>query len=131
MCVCRFIPHLKNLIELGGEDSEWVDATGDPHLLSYAGLRKLGFNFKASTDILVAKRITVRAHQPGKGARVLFDIRRAVTGADIVDAEAKLVLANLHAPDEKPIMMRPAHSLRALKFSCSQILQRPARERAF
>ena len=35
--VCRFIPHLKKIIELGGEESEWVDATRDPHRLSYAG----------------------------------------------------------------------------------------------
>ena len=126
VCVCRFIPHLQKLIELGGEESEWVDATRDPQLLSYAGLANLGYNFEASTDVLVATRSAVRAHRPEMGARVLFDIRRVVTGAEIIDAEARLLLANLHAPDEKPVMVSSVHSLRALKFSSNNWPQRPA-----
>lgn len=101
--------------ELDGEDSEWVDATRNPQLLDYSALQTLGFDFEGTTDVLVAERSAVRAHQPEKGARVLFDIRMTITGSEIVDAEARLVLANLHAPNEKPIMVRSANSPRAPK----------------
>ena len=124
--VCRFIPHLKQIIELVGEDSEWVDATRNPQLLDYPALQTLGFDFEGTTDVLVAERSAVRAHQPEKGARVLLDIRRTITGSEIVDAEARLVLANLHAPNEKPIMVRSANSLRAPKFCRGKRPRRPA-----
>ncbi|CAL5227940.1 g10987 [Coccomyxa viridis] len=101
----RYIPHLKGIIKLG-EDSEWVDAAHNyPELLSYYGVRALGYNIEATTDVLVAKRSAVRAHLPVKGARVLFALRKQVADSDLVHAQVRTVLANLHAEAEKPVVV--------------------------
>ena len=116
VCLCRYIPHLKGIIKLG-EDSEWVDAAHNyPELLSYYGVRALGYNIEATTDVLVAKRSAVRAHLPVKGARVLFALRKQVADSDLVHAQVRTVLANLHAEAEKPVVVSFAHHLRGLKY---------------
>ena len=111
--VCRCLDHLKRIIRLGSEDQEWVDAAVDPDLLSYSGKYALGYNLGATTDVLVAKRSAVRTLLPAKGAQVLFDLRKQVTDSDLIHGEVRLVLANLHAPAEKPVVVSSAHHLRA------------------
>ena len=109
MCVRRFGPHIKDIIKLGREDVEWVDAAQDPELLSYPGMRKFGYNCKGTTDLLVAKRSAVKAHHPEKGARMLFDLRPTVTDADLRHAEVRALLASLHAPAKKPVVVSSIH----------------------
>ncbi|CAL5227791.1 g10813 [Coccomyxa viridis] len=101
----RCLDHLKRIIRLGSEDQEWVDAAVDPDLLSYSGKYALGYNLGATTDVLVAKRSAVRTLLPAKGAQVLFDLRKQVTSPDLIHGEIRLVLANLHAPAEKPVVV--------------------------
>ncbi len=48
-----------------------------------------------------------------KGARVLFDLRKQVADSDLVHAQVRTVLANLHARAEKPVVVSSAHHLRA------------------
>ncbi len=105
LCDCRYSSHIKELIKLGRDDVEWVDAARDPELLSYSGLRKFGYNCKGTTDLLVAKRSAVKAHHPEKGAQMLFDIRTTVTDNALRHAEVRVLLANLHAPAEKPVVV--------------------------
>ena len=129
VCVCRYIPHLKGIIKLR-QDTDWVDAAHDyPELLSYHGKQLLGYNFEGTTDVLVAKRSAIRAHLPVKGARVLFDLRKHVTDSDLVHAQVRTVLANLHAQAEKPVVVSFPHHLIALKVPCSEQPQRLKYER--
>ena len=97
------------MIHLGKDNVKWVDAARNPELLSYAGLRKFGHNCKGTTDLMVAKRSAVKAHHLEKGTRMLFDFRTKVTDADLMHAEVRALLANLHAPAEKPVVVRSIH----------------------
>ncbi len=126
VCLCSFISYLEKIIKVG-EDAEWVNAANNyPQLLSYYGMHALGYNLEATTDVLVAKRSAVRAHLPVKGAQVLFDIRKDIADDDLIRAEVRLVLANLHAPAEKPVVVSFAHPLSALQISRHCQPQRPA-----
>ena len=117
MVVRRFIPYIKTIISLGKEGTEWVDAARDhPDLLSLFGMETFRHNFTATTDLLVSKSLAIRAHRPEKGAQVLFDIRKEVTEAHSIQAEARLVLANLHAPAERPVMVSCIHHFKTLNI---------------
>ena len=129
MCVCRYSPHIKRLIDLGREDVEWVDAAQDPELLSYSGVRKFGYNCNGTTDLLAAKRSAVKAHHPEKGAQILFDVSLKLAESDLRHAQVRVLLANLHAPAEKPVVVSSIPCLGAMKLFCYEHLHRLARQR--
>ncbi len=96
-----------------------MDAAHDhPELLSYHGMHALGYNIEGTTDVLVATSSAVAARLPVKGAQALFDVRKRVMDADLICAEVRLVLANLHAPDEQPVVVSLAHHLRTPMIFC-------------
>lgn len=110
MCMYRYMPHLRKIINLGSRSTEWVDAANrHPQLLSYDGLETLGRNFRGTTDVLVANRSAVRALQPERGMRLLFELKKEVTKSDVIKAQARLLLANLHSPDSRPMMVSLEH----------------------
>ena len=102
----RYIPHLRQTISLGSRSTDWVDAANrHPQLLSYDGLETLGRNFRGTTDVLVANRSAIRARQPGLGMRLLFKLKKVIKDSDVIHAQASLLLANLHSPDTRPMLV--------------------------
>ena len=79
----------------------------NPYLLSYDGLETLGRTFRGTTDVVVADRVAVRTRCPQMGLRVLFKLKKAITDSDVVPARARVLLANLHSPDNRPVMVSP------------------------
>ena len=106
VCMCSFITHIKSIIHSG--DTEWVDAAQDhPQLLSHEGGKRLGFTFKGTTDLMATtKRSAGGANWPRKGMRLLMDIKPHITRCDIHQAQARLVLGNIHSPESRPVMVR-------------------------
>lgn len=87
-------------------------ANRHPQLLSYDGRETLGRNFKGTTDVLVADRAAIRARQPGLGMRLLFELKKKLADSDVIQAQASLLLANLHSPETRPMMVSLEHGLR-------------------
>ena len=99
------MPHLKQIIILGNRDIGWVDAARDPQLLSYDGLETLGRKFKGTTDVLLASRSAIRTLQPELGMQLLFQLKKAFVRADVFKAQASMLLANLHSPESRPMLV--------------------------
>ncbi len=61
MCVCNFIPYLKQFIDLDNTDMEWVNTAKEyPDLLTFHGPETMGFEFFSTTDVAVALRSAAR-----------------------------------------------------------------------
>ena len=62
VCVCRFIPYLKKVFDLGSTDRVWVDAAGEyPNLLDADTKELLGYDFcDSTTDVAVIKGSAIR-----------------------------------------------------------------------
>ena len=106
------MPYLRQNISLGSRSSEWVDAANHyPKLLSYDGMETLGRNFRGTTNVVVADRVAIRARLPGRGMRLLFELKKKLEDRDIIQAQASLLLANLHSPELRPVMVSAKHGL--------------------
>ncbi|CAL8468993.1 g8534 [Coccomyxa elongata] len=62
----RYMHHLKQYIQINNAENGWVDAAKDPHLLSFAGVETLGFNFKGTTDVMVASCQAIKGLSPNQ-----------------------------------------------------------------
>ena len=92
-------------ISIYPERNGWVHAASDPQLLSFDGLETLGFNFRGTTDVLVATRAAIRNDVPNKRMLLLFELKKKVTTSAVYQASIKVLLANLHSPETKPAMV--------------------------
>ena len=118
MCACRPICHLKDIISLGNNDLDSVDTAKDhPHLLQYFGLCTLGFDFDGTIDVVVTHRQAIALGKPERGLRLLFDLREIVTESDIIRAQAKVLLANLLSPEQRPALVSSKH-LKPVQSAC-------------
>ena len=64
VCVCSFIPYLKQFIDLDNTDMEWVNTAKEyPDLLTFHGPETMGFEFFGTTDVAVALRSAARSAQ--------------------------------------------------------------------
>ena len=62
VCVCSFIPYLKECIDLENTDMEWVNTAREyPDLLTFHGPEAMGFEYFGATDVAVALRSAVRS----------------------------------------------------------------------
>lgn len=124
VCIHRYLPHLRKSISLGGRDMDWVNAAKHPQLLTYySGSETLGRKFKGTTDVVLADRMAIRTFQPERGLRLLFELKKAVEKADVIQAQASMLLANVHSPELRPMMVSPDPSLsqvRVLRLTCLQ-----------
>ena len=77
-----------------------------PELLS---CHTLGYNITATTDILAINRSAVRDGLPQSGIRLLMDIKQAIATPDVNQAQARLLLGNLHSPDSRPVLVGYIH----------------------
>ena len=114
-CIHRYIPHLRESISLGGRDVDWVNAARHPELLMYDGLETLGRKFKGTTDVVLANRSAIRTLQPERGLRLLFKLKKAVEKADVIQVQASMLLANVHSPELRPMMVSPDPSVSQCK----------------
>lgn len=85
---------------------EWVDAAKHPQLLNYDGRATLGHKFVGTTDVAVADCAAVHFFTPQLGLRLLFELKKHVTLAALIQAQAILLCANLNSPDTKPAVVR-------------------------
>ncbi len=116
MGVCRYIPHLKSLVgPLPNEDIEWVDASNQlPNFLGYDATETLGYEFSGTASVVAIDRSAIEALEPQKGMDLLLDLRKRVTRGDVIQAQAKLLLANLHAPERRPVLVCPDLCIRGV-----------------
>ncbi len=99
------MPHLRRAVSLSSE-TDWVDAANEhPHMLSYDGVETLGCSFKGTTDVLVATRSAIRAFKPWLGICLLFGLKKKLSEPDVREAEACLLLANIHSTEIRPVMV--------------------------
>ncbi len=120
--VRRHITHVEKIINLGGEGIEWVNAAQDyPEFLSH---QTLGYNITATTDILAAERSAINAGMPQKAMRLLMDIRKTIARSDVDQAQARLLLSNLHSPKSRPVVVstKAGSSLAMLSHTCTSLL---------
>ena len=103
--------YLDTHISINPEENGWVDAADDPHLLSYDTQETLGFNFRGTTDVLVATRTAIRSRTPEMHMLLLFDLKKNITKPAVLQASVRLILANLHSPKTKPAMVSPESCL--------------------
>ena len=97
--------HLSKNISIDNRLNGWVDVARHLQLLSFDGKETLGFNFKGTTDVLVATRAAIRCLAPNLKMRLLFTLKKNVTESAIYQAQLSLLLANLHSPETKPAMV--------------------------
>lgn len=97
--------HLEQHISLDSRMLGWVDAAKDQDLLSFAGSETLGFNFKGTTDVLVAIREAIKDLLPNRGMLLLIELKKQLTSTAVLQAQARLLLANLHSPETRPVMV--------------------------
>ena len=95
----------KKSINLGSRDINWVDAAKYPQLLSYDGLETLGRSFKGTTDVLLASRAAIRLSQPERKMLLLFELQKTISKYDMIQAQAIMLLANLHSPESRPLLV--------------------------
>lgn len=114
--------HLKQYIRINNTENGWVDAAKDPQLLSFAGMETLGFNFKGTTDVVVATCEAIRGLLPNQGIRLLFDLKKEVTKLTAFQAQARLLLANLHSLKARPVMVSLKSDLSLMHSGTSHIV---------
>lgn len=84
-----------------------VDAANHfPTLLSYDGSVSLGCKLTGTTDVVVATRETVEGQQKELCLVLLFELRTKVDEASVAQAQLILLLANIHSPSLRPVMVR-------------------------
>jgi len=101
----RYMPHLQKSINLGSRDIAWVDAARHPQLLSYDARETLGRIFKGTTAVLLASRAAIRLDEPEREMQLLFELKKAVSKANMIQAQATMLLANLHSPESRPLLV--------------------------
>ena len=62
--------------------------------------------------------LTHRAGRPEKGLVLLFDIRQHLTPEDVYSSRTRLLLANLHSPEEKPVVVGLINLAETSSSSC-------------
>ena len=91
---------------MGNGVLEWVDAAKQyPNLLSYDSSQTLGYDFRGTADFLLTEKGACICFKPMLGMRLLLDISKEVTYRKLIQAQAKLLLANLHVPERRPVMV--------------------------
>lgn len=100
------------------EDACWVDAANDdPSMLSYDSEQILGKKVRGSTDVAICTRNSVKTYSPQMGIRLALKLKKELNLAAVAQARANLLLANLHCPDLKPIVVSNPKSDNQLKAS--------------
>ena len=97
--------HLNTYIKINKRTIGWVDAAKNNQLLNYPSLEKLGFNFKGTTDVLVATRTAILNSTPNVEMLLLLKLKKKSPGSALNQARLSLLLANLHSPKTKPAMV--------------------------
>ena len=131
MSLCRYIPHINNIIHLpaANKDFEWVDAaTKEPHLLSYDSSQTLGYEFRGTAAVLLTEKQTRMCFKPMLCAHLLLEVNKELTDRNVIQAQAKLLLANMHDPERRPVLvsrfMDVPHSMCMKGHLCSRIVWR-------
>ncbi|CAL5225924.1 g8717 [Coccomyxa viridis] len=104
----RYIPHINNIIHLpaANKDFEWVDAaTKEPHLLSYDSSQTLGYEFRGTAAVLLTEKQTRMCFKPMLCAHLLLEVNKELTDRNVIQAQAKLLLANMHDPERRPVLV--------------------------
>ncbi len=92
MCLCKYIVHLKKIIDLpeGDADLEWVDvASEEPHLLSFDSLDTLGYDFRGTVDVLLRDKKARACLEPMLGMYLLLDLSKEVSKCNIALMSSK------------------------------------------
>ena len=97
--------NLNTYIDTDDQENGCVDAARDPGFLTLAGSETLGFDFKGSTDVLVASRLAILNCAPDLEMRLLFKLQKKSPGAALNQARLSVLLANLHSPETKPALV--------------------------
>jgi hypothetical protein len=87
------------------EDVVWIDANHHPSLLETMKGRVLPFTLKGTTDYAAVDRDADAAFMPDLGLRVLFELKKVINRGSVYQALVKLVAANIHTPDNQPVMV--------------------------
>lgn len=103
----RYILHLSSSISLGSRQLTWVDAANrHPQLLTCDAHLSLGRKFRGTTDAVVCSRSAVSGNVPALGMHMLFELKKGdIIHDDVIQAMVSLMLANLHAPSLRPMMV--------------------------
>ena len=102
--VCRHIHHLRKVVRSSSSETEWVNAARDyPELLS---CHTLGYNITAASDLIAVNCSAIRDGLPQSGIRLLMDIKQGIAASDVNQAQARLLLGNLHSPESRPALVR-------------------------
>ena len=120
-CLRRYMVHLPQIVSLDTRQYEWVDAANHfPTLLSYDG-SALGRKLTGTTDVVVVSRGTVKGHQKEVGLVLLFELRKKVDAASVAQAQLGLLLANIHSPELRPVMVRQTLLLSTWQLTHSKV----------
>ena len=118
----RYMSHLDTYVNIDKQKNGWVDAASEPELLSFVGSETLGFNFKGTTDVLVATRTAILNCAPDLEMRLLFKLKKESPGSALNQARLSLLLANLHSPVTKPAMVSLESGLSLIRSVTSRKL---------
>ena len=102
------MPHLRAILQPKSRDLTWVNAAvTEPSMLSCCSETILDINVRGTTDVAICTRLSVLAHAPQIGLKVLFKLKKSAGKEANTQARITLLLANLHSPKERPIVVRP------------------------
>ena len=104
--------HLKGTIKPKARDLTWVNAAvTEPSMLTYYSEATLGFIFRGTSDVAICTGRSVLDMSPELGLKVLLELKKLKGREAFTQARATLLLANLHSPEERPIVVRPQVAL--------------------
>ena len=99
--------HLPQIVSVDTRRYQWLDAANhSPTLLNYDGSVSLGRKLRGTTDVVVAKRDSVKGLSTKAGLVLLFELKKKVNRASVLEAQLSLLLANLYSPSLRPVMVR-------------------------
>ena len=104
--VCRCMPYLRNTIKIPSRRAAWVDAAvNKPSMLSYHAEHVLGMKVKGTIDVAVCSRASVASTSPQLGLLLLMELKKGESSNVTVQARATLLMASLHSPESRPILV--------------------------
>ena len=76
-------------------------------MLSYHSETVLDIKVRGTTDVAICTRTSVLGYSPQLGLKVLFELKKSAGKEAATQARITLFLANLHSPNQRPIVVRP------------------------
>ena len=74
-------------------------------MLSYHAQHVLGLKVNGTTDVAICSRDSVAGESPQLGLSLLLELKKKRSSEATVQARATLLMANLHSPDSRPILV--------------------------